>query len=128
MTSEELFKVLPVLEAMKEGKAIQYRIFENGPWEDVTEAHSIDINSYEYRVKPGPQYRPFKDGEECWAEMQKHQPLGWVVKKSNSTIVCHLTSLSDCTVYLSHLHGVWGYDEMFPAFTFADGTPFGMKE
>ncbi len=124
MTSEELFKVLPVLEAMKDGKAIQYRIFENGPWEDVTEAHCVDINSYEYRVKPELQYRPFKNGSECWAEMLKHQPFGWVVGESP----CLLTALTDTRVCFSSFYPTWEYAAMLQSFTFADGTPFGIKE
>ncbi len=117
------------MEAMKDGKVVQYRKkCSDGAWLNFTDRDCINLELCEYRVKPSPRTRPFKSGEECWREMQKHQPLGWVMKKSNSAIVCHLTSLSDCTVYLSHLHGVWGYDEMFPNFTFADGTPFGIKE
>lgn len=27
-----------------------------------------------------PAYRPFKDKEECWNEMLKHQPFGWTKK------------------------------------------------
>ena len=28
-----------------------------------------------------PSYRPFKSQEECWNEMQKHQPFGWIKSK-----------------------------------------------
>ncbi len=31
-----------------------------------------------YRIKPESKYRPFKDEKECWQEMQKHQPIGWI--------------------------------------------------
>ncbi len=127
MTREEAQELLPVIQAFAEGKAIQSRAFKDGYWYDVDSTNDIDWDAHEYRVKPEPEYRPFGNADECWQEMQKHQPLGWVVKKSHSTIVCHLTSLSDSTVYLSHLHGVWSYGEMFPAFSFADGTPFGIK-
>lgn len=27
-----------------------------------------------------PSYRPFKNQEECWNEMLKHEPFGWVKK------------------------------------------------
>ena len=34
-----------------------------------------------FRIKPEPKYRPFENAEECLAEMQKHQPFGWVKDK-----------------------------------------------
>lgn len=76
-------------------------------------------------------YRPFKSKEECWNEMQKHQPFGWVSSKNENvtTFTCYISNdyvqIHDgCT-----LHG-WNfsYKEMFNKYTFADGTPFGIKE
>lgn len=32
-------------------------------------------------------YRPFKDAEECWAEMLEHQPFGWVKDRNGSKFV-----------------------------------------
>ena len=43
-----------------------------------------------YRIKPEPKYRPFKDAKECWAEMQKHLPIGWLTFQNgevNSLII-----------------------------------------
>lgn len=41
---------------------------------DWTEIKEIGYwGNIEYRIKPE---RPFKDAEECWNEMQKHQPFG----------------------------------------------------
>lgn len=44
-------------------------------WTEIKEIGYWD--NIEYRIKPEPKYRPFKDAEECWNEMQKHQPFGW---------------------------------------------------
>ena len=35
-----------------------------------------DWNKFDYRIKP--EYRPFANAEECWCEMLKHKPFGWV--------------------------------------------------
>lgn len=78
-----------------------------------------------------PAYRPFKDKEECWNEMLKHQPFGWVSSKNKNvmTFICYISNDSvqihdGCT-----FHG-WNfnYEEMFDKYIFADGTPFGIKE
>ena len=39
------------------------------------------MNSQDYRIKPETKYRPFKDAEECFEEMKKHQPFGWIKDK-----------------------------------------------
>ena len=78
-----------------------------------------------------PTYRPFKDAEECWQEMLKHQPFGWVSSKNKNvmTFICYISNDSvqihdGCT-----FHG-WNfnYEEMFDKYIFADGIPFGIKE
>ena len=39
------------------------------------------------KKKKEPTYLPFKNKEECWAEMQKHQPFGWVMEKKDKCIL-----------------------------------------
>ena len=38
-------------------------------------------NNTEYRIKPEQKYRPFANVEECWQELLKHKPFGWVKEK-----------------------------------------------
>ena len=100
------------MQAYAEGKIIQF--LNGGKWYDV-----YDTDFYQspdkYRIKPEPKYRPFKSQEECWQEMQKHQPFGWI--KRNGKYVCISMVSGDCY-----------YDDVFKAVTFSDGTPFGIKE
>ena len=78
MTREEAKGLLPIIQAYTEGRAIESRCIKGDKslWYD-DEDPSFD-NDFEYRIKPESRYRPFKDAEECWNEMQKHQPFGWV--------------------------------------------------
>ena len=70
----------PILQAFAEGKEIECRtkpgtISTSIP-NEWTEMKEIGFwNGIEYRIKPEPKYRPFKNAEECWHEMQKHQPF-----------------------------------------------------
>lgn len=79
-----------------------------------------------YRIKPEPKYRSFKDAEECWQEMQKHQPFGWLREKKRNV---H-TQIG--FIYTEGIQGTSGgsstYKAFFDCFNFADGTPFGIKE
>ena len=83
-------------------------------WSEVDDC-SFNIKQFEYRIKPKSTYRPFKNAEECWQEMQKHQPFGWV-KYANKYIS------------ISAIDSNNNYEIDFDDYTFADGTPFGVKE
>ena len=124
MTREEVKEMLPVLQAFAEGKTIESRCIKGDKslWYD-DEDPSFD-NDFEYRLKPEPKYRPFKDAEECWAEMQKHQPFGWLKSKKDG-YYSFITMLN----YRFRLNGYdgWRFDDVINKFTFADGTPFGVK-
>lgn len=75
MTREEAKEMLPIVKAFAEGRTIQ--LFGRDGWTDLYKDFIFDI-SYRYRIKPEPKYRPFKDADECWQEMLKHEPFGWV--------------------------------------------------
>lgn len=83
----EIQRLFPILKAIKEGKTIQWN--DMGVWCDIDgddEGFVLDTligKTDGYRIKPESKYRPFKDAKECWAEMQKHQPFGWVINISN---------------------------------------------
>ena len=131
MTREQAIELLPIIYAYAEGKVIQYRYKGRSTWYDL-DSGQFNCDMYYYRIKPEPKYRPFKNKEECWEEMQKHQPFGWVFNKSNDylNIECVYSG------YLENCYGVRlqqdkinsGFDNMFKNYKFADGTPFGIKE
>lgn len=72
-----------------------------------------------------PKYRPFKNIEECWDEMLKHQPFGWV--KGVSGICYNIAMLDKSTVYFCN-STQWFYEYSLKNHFFMDGTPFGIKE
>lgn len=81
-------------------------------------------NGIEYRIKPEPKYRSFANAEECWKEMQKHQPFGWVKEKERNvrTVINYVHNdgvMFSCGSVL--------YEQLFDIYTFADGVPFGVK-
>lgn len=81
MTREELKEAMPILTAFVDGKTIQCYDHNTGKWMDEREQlHTADLYLWpsDFRIKPEQTYRPFKDSDECWQEMLKHQPFGWV--------------------------------------------------
>ena len=123
MTREEAKAQLPIITAFAEGKTIQF--YEDGKWFDIYET-DFNYSPDKYRIKPEPKYRPFKTQEECWQEMQKHQPFGWV-KRIDTGNFEHIKSVCQETIEFvvttSYL-----YEDAFKYYKFTDGTPFGIKE
>lgn len=82
-------------------------------------------NPQSYRVKSEFKYRPFKDAEECWNEMQKHQPFGWV---KVGDWYCTMREIRPTCAFCHGGGDVFHYEDMVKQITFADGTPFGIRE
>lgn len=123
----------PILKAYAEGKIIECRtkpstIKGTDVPNDWTEIKDISFwDNIEYRIKPEPKYRPFKDAEECWAEMLKHQPFGWIKGKEGEHHSLITSIIADEEeVYINGISG-FVLDEIMEHYTFADGLPFGVK-
>ena len=128
MTREEAKELLPIMQAFAEGKTIEYRGY-GGAWK-VAQTPTWSSHLC-YRIKPEPKYRPFKSKEECWQEMLKHQPFGWLKNKKRESVILIGNVYMDKEVLI-----VWATNErdsnsasmVFNKYVFADGTPFGIKE
>ncbi len=125
MNRKEAKQLLPIIKAFSEGKEIEglYKGTKS-PWFKIKD---MDFNGgIIFRIKPEPKYRPFKDAEECWQEMQKHQPFGWVKCKEDGSLGLITLIISEENIFIN---GVGCNSERtMRGFTFADGTPFGILE
>lgn len=119
-------ELLPVIQAISEGLKIQVKV--NNIWLDVDANNNCVFlpEEYDYRIKPELKYRPFKDAEECWQEMLKHQPFGYTYDRFNN-IRDSITKVATTGVSYDS-PTVISFKEIFDRFVFADGVPFGMKE
>lgn len=124
---------MPIFQAMVEGRTIQVK--NGNGWIDIDgDEDGLNLDSligYQdcYRIKPETKFRPFANADECWNEMQKHQPFGVVkdkyyakfqVHRSFTTLLvngCNFRGYEDAT-----------FESSFKNLLFADGTPFGVKE
>ena len=132
MTTEEIREAAKVMEAYANGKKIQY-LNDDNEWIDTLKPF-FDWHNYVYRIKPESLYRPFKTKEECWSEMLKHQPFGWVIGGKDYENFYHIEYVYSCNPYnyhrvkLSQNDMSFNYEHMFRDFTFIDGSPFGIKD
>ena len=130
MNRNQAKEFYPILQAYAEGKVIESRtkpstVKGTDIPNDWTEMKEIEFwNNTEYRVKPEPKYRPFANAEECWQEMQKHKPFGWV----KSTLFKDLALVKRVTtLYVEINRDIIDYKDALEKFTFADDTNFGVK-
>lgn len=126
MDRNQAKKLLSIIQAYIDGKPIQSRCVKGDTslWYD-EEDPSFD-DDFEYRIKPEPKYRPFNDAEECWKEMLKHQPVGWVKEKVSKAFYC-IGSFDVANIYVGTTNIIHSYADSLKNFTFADGSPFCVK-
>lgn len=124
----------PILQAFAEGKVIESRTkpsFIEGTDvpNDWTEMKEIEFwNNIEYRIKQQSEskFRPFNTEEECWLEIRKHEPfIKYKVIKSSKDVylIIQRIKIDGIETDVERLD----FETAFKWFTFADGTPFGVK-
>ena len=113
------------MQAFAEGKVIQVN-YKTGGWEDCAEP-LFNGKPRSYHIKPEPKYRPFKDAEEGWTEMLKHQPFGWIKSKEDGSRSLITLIISEENIDINCIGG-FNSDKIMKRFTFADGTVFGILE
>lgn len=138
MTREETKELIAenriaVMQAYVDGKQIQFFNEYTGEWENIHTPNWLRDTSY--RVKPEPKYRPFKNADECWQEMLKHEPFGWTKKTCGHCNFLHIMELYSTGIVINMVDNFGCFKNLletyglaFAEITFADGAPFGVKE
>ena len=127
MTRDRIKELLPVITAFAEGKTIEVKNSKN-EWNEMDDPY-FDGDPKAYRIKPESKYRPFKNAEECWKEMQKHQPFGWIKSKDCSTTNIFIPISGVENEDITVANGIsFAYNDFLECYVFADDAPCGIKE
>ena len=130
MTREEARKAAEVMLAYANGNVIEWSRKDRDDWM-ITDDPIFDWICNDYRFRHKPKYRPFNSTEECWEEMKKHEPFGWVQDKDNSSFKQYILSVDKDGVMISDYDDgtmFLTYEPLLGFCTFVDGRPLGMKE
>lgn len=121
MTREEVKELLPIIQAFAEGKEIEIKPKEGVHWCMLAEddIQYLDFKKCDFRIKP--KYRPFNNSKECWEEMQKHQPFGWIKCKNEGV----LYNVLGGTTILSCGHGVGCFYSSGCGYAYSDSAFLG---
>lgn len=127
LSRETVKEFISILNAFSEDKVIQWYDDTIDKWVDVSVV-GLEETANSYRIKPEPKYRPFKNADECWTEMQKHQPFGWLKRKDSNeyNLLTSVDGSVECEGVRIDSDGFDWYSAN-DEYTFADGTPFGIK-
>ena len=126
MNRKEAKILMPVIQAFADGKDVETKT--GSGWISI-ENMSFAGNPDSYRIKPEPKCRPFKGAEECWNEMQKHQPFGWIKPKDDDVVTKFMLIDSLRNEGIAVRTNVrFNYHELLEHYTFADRTPLGIIE
>ena len=123
---EEVKSVMNIIQAFANGKTIQAIDPYDDEWCNQTKLNFEALFEGQYRIKPEPKYRSFENAEECWQEMLKHQPFGWLKNKNDGHLTL-ITVVDDEDMMVLSGNKGWDFLGIFKTYTFADGTPFGVK-
>lgn len=127
----EIQRLMSIFQAMAEGRTIQFAANGNS-WTDIDgdeEGLFLDTlisTPQRYRIKPEPKYRPFKDAEECWHEIRKHEPFikyKTIESSKDVYLIIQRIKTDGIETDVERLD----FETAFEWFTFADGLPFGVK-
>lgn len=124
MNRNQAKEMLPIIQTFAEGKGVETKT--GSGWISIGNM-SFAGNPNSYRVKPEPKYRPFANAEECWQEMQKHQPFGWIKCKEGYFSIVYV---NDEYAGLGDRYGssiLLASKNSYTDNTFVDGLPFGVK-
>lgn len=129
MNRKETAECIKIMQAFVDGKLIEFKDCM-GRW-CVAVNPSWDWDSGgEYRIKPVQKYRPFANAEECWQEMRRHQPFGWIKDKEigDYEIITRVNDKENIGFMAINSQRDWTLEGLMDFYTFADGTPFGIRE
>lgn len=91
--------------------------YTNQDYEEISVEDLLNL-----KVTSDAEYRPFKNDTECWDEMKKHEPFGWVKNVDDERYFIYEVNFGIGTSESFH-----PYNEALCTVKFLDDTPFGIK-
>ena len=91
----------------------------------------LDMEFTHWMPIPELKYSPFKTKEECWNEMLKHQPFGYLTDSNGNVTQVNgfnFDALNEFLISISCSPSMFESKYLYAKYKFTDGTPFGIKE
>lgn len=126
MTTSEMIEVM---QAYERGEQIEGKELGSETWLDSNQPF-WDWGNFEYRIKPQPAYRPYKNADEFLAAQREH---GMYICSCNTyelpirvyDMYIYTTILGRSDDYRAYS---LNYETLYSDYKWQDGTPCGVKE
>ena len=129
MTTAEMINVMLAYEI---GEQIEYMGKKDSEWLPLFHDPYWDWTQFEYRIKPKPTYRPYKNADEFLQAQSEH---GMYLRPSTKAKYMTPITISGDTITIAfpldsgNVYTCrYSYGNIFKDFTWQDGTPCGVKE
>lgn len=119
MTTKEMIEVM---QAYERGEQIEHRDRCGDNWY-LSQVPSWDWVQYEYRIKPKPTYRPYKNAQEFLQAQKEH---GIYLQEKETR--CMIMPLGVNYYRVTIPSRSYRYKQLLNTFVWQDGTPCGVKE
>ena len=132
MTTSEM---ISVMQAFNRGEQIEYRIkdfMRDDEWYVQKSIPEWDWRTYDYRIKPKPTYRPYKNAQEFLQAQKEHGMNIWQNGCNYYRLPLYITDTLISIQYPQIDGSVVGVDKLYidllREYTWQDGTPCGIEE
>ena len=133
MTKEETKKAIEVMQGFCDGKQIQIKKFGDDVWQYVN-VPVWDFLTFEYRIKPEPKVRPYKNAKEFLQAQKEHGMYIFEHENINGEVFEYYwipTIVTDTFVEVRDYR--LSYEEFLKkngnsTYSWQDGTPCGIEE
>lgn len=127
MKKHTITEMKEIIEAIDQGKAVQWYDSATNTWRDFDFNHDNPNFNFEHRIKPEEpkkRYRPFKDAEEF---IKAAGGLGAIwLKDDNTNSAFLITGHTNDLLLINNSWANFGF--VLKIYTFADGRPCGVEE
>ena len=131
-TTKEMAEIMLAFERGEQIEFISKDLSSSADWTTMTQEPEWNWSDFDYRVKPKPKYRPYKNEAEFLAaqkehgmniRLKKHNYYGLPLYITNILIGIQWPQGDGSTVDIDVL-----YEELLRDYTWQDETPCGVKE
>lgn len=115
--------MIEVMQAYERGEQIECRDLGTESWYPVSNDPDWNMSDFEYRIKPKPTYRPYKNIQEFLQAQKEH---GIYLQEKETR--CMIMPLGVNYYRVTIPSRSYRYKQLLNTFVWQDGTPCGVKE
>lgn len=131
-TTKEMAEIMLAYERGEQIEFMSKDLRSSADWTTMTQEPEWNWSDFDYRVKPKPTYRPYKNAVEFFAAQNEH---GMNIRRKGCNYYTSPLYITDNIIGIPYLRSDDSvvnvdklYGDLLRDYTWQDGTPCGVKE